>query len=373
MSDMNEKMNISMFSTDDIWWEHYMDFDTYWKKAEEEEELVQMFPLSTATTGVGVDLFVDDQMLFSRYEHPMWLYFRNGKQGDGKPFEVLPLSIKENPQVLKYDYVLRISEEEFYQICEFVRKNLRALGYMAIQHYNHQEFLKAVKPIRTRQEVFEMATLLPEESNLPVSLWIDNTGAQYGSPHNGSLRIKFAPKKGSVHTRDMIPILVDKTNPQIPQSVLKTNPEARKVDKKILNEVRRFIMVNYEPLVQVLTQQIAYDDQFLYRICTSYDKDGNPIYPKLKDYEEMPGSYLGGKYQQVRSNLGSYNFIRQNGQLMDDYWFDKVESNISGEYNVLAYATIGARRFKIHNNGHVEEIDTRPFLEQYREEKLGQK
>ncbi len=371
---MNEKMNIALFSTNDIWWDHYLDFETYWETtAKEEEELVQFLMLSPHETGCGIDIFVDDGGMFLKYDHPMWLYFRNGRNGDGYPFEVLPISVSENPQILSAYYTLHITEDELYYVKEFIKKNLQFLIEVALGYLKQREFCKKYQMVRTHQEIFEMSRLMPEDSNLPVQIWIDETGTQYGSPHNGSLRIKFASKKGNVHTRDMIPMTVSKTNPEIPSSVLRTNPEARKVDIKIINEVKRFIVVNYEPLVQVLTKQIDYKSQFLYRICTSYDKDGTPIYPKLKDYDEMPGSYLGGKYQQVRSNLGSYNFIRQNGQLMDDYWFDKVEPNMSGEYNVLAYATIGARRFKIHNNGHVEEIDTRPFLEQYREEKLGKK
>lgn len=362
-------MNISLFSTWDVWWEYYTKYDEYKKIAEEEEELVQFLKLEPDETGCGVDIFVDDGMIYEKYNHPHWLYFRNGKMGDGKPFEVLPMSVSKNPQILVSDYILNISEDDLYSVKEFIKVNYEELVHVTLGYLSQKEFGKSVKRVRNAQEIFEMSRLMPKDSNLPVQIWIDDTGTQYGSHHNGSLRIKFAPRKGDVKTREMIPITVDKTNPVIPDSVLKTNPEARNVDKKILHEVQRFIIVNYEPLKQVLMNQINYKTQFLYRICTSYDSHGNPIYPKLTDYTKT-GAVLGSRFYGVISNLGSLNYVDRNGNLISDDWFDNVKENNTGEPNVLAYAYVADKKFKIHNNGYAEYIDERPFMERYREDKL---
>jgi len=367
---MNEKMNISLFSTDDIWWDYYTDFDTYWKKSQEEEEIVQNLTLSPETTGVDVDIFIDTNEMFRRLDHPLWMYFRNGTRED--PFEVIPMSISDNPQILLADYDLRISDEVIYQIKEFIKKNKDILIKVGAGYMSQTDFMKSYSAVRTWKEIFEMSTLTPDISKLPVSIWIDNTGAQYGSNHNGSMRIKFAARKGPVKTRDMIPITVSKTNPEIPNSVLKTNPEARKVDPKILKEVKRFIILNYDPLIQVLTKKIRFEDQFIYRICTSFDSEGNPIYPQRDPSKsKYTGRYIGGKFREIVSNLGEYNYTDAMGRsILSDDWFDNIKDNISGEPNVLAYAYVADKKFKIHNNGYAEYIDERPFMERYREDKL---
>lgn len=70
-------------------------------------------------TGLDVEIALDSYESYKHFNHPLWLYFRNGYDRNNI---LLPLSISGNPTILVKGYKLNISDKSLRQLKSFVRK-----------------------------------------------------------------------------------------------------------------------------------------------------------------------------------------------------------------------------------------------------------
>ena len=69
-------------------------------------------------TGLDVEIALDSYESYKHFNHPLWLYFRNGYDRNNI---LLPLSISGNPTILVKGYKLNISNKSLRQLKSFVR------------------------------------------------------------------------------------------------------------------------------------------------------------------------------------------------------------------------------------------------------------
>lgn len=154
-----------------------------------DDELMEYARLRNEDTGVGVDVFVDDGGAYKRYNHPLWVYVRNGYRATDPFFHI---EVSENPSAPNIEY--NISEANVQAVLQFIRQNASLLKAFADEQIGHNEFYSVCKPVIFSyvgsSQLNEMATLRPKQSGLPTTLWIDE-----GTSPQHARRIKFQASK----------------------------------------------------------------------------------------------------------------------------------------------------------------------------------
>ena len=114
--------------------------------------------------------------------------------------------------------------------------------------------------------LMEMANLDKELTGLKVNLWIDSSGQKRNIKHS-PYRIKMQNNyRRLVDSSDMIPISIDKDNPQNIDNV------KLKIKTKDYNEVKQFIIDNYSDLCLLIQNKIT-DRELIHRLEQKYSKE----------------------------------------------------------------------------------------------------
>ena len=258
-------------------WRGYANFDEYQK--EDEMELMEFLKIWPDDSGIPVELWVDDGGSYIRHNHPLWLYFRNGKTIKDK---FIPVSINDNPQIMVKNPKLNIDKTTFIKIITFIRRNKKNIIKLAKGQILNTDFLNNIKPVNTNLNeglVNEMATMNPQLTGLRVPIWVDE-----GTSPQHMLRIKFQASKDQKYTRDFSSITVE-DNPRIFNLPKKSN-----LDKRDLEAIKNFVVYNKDLLIALSKGIIKYNDEFL-KYMTKIGKNGGPLYsPYIGDMPEYPSN-----------------------------------------------------------------------------------
>lgn len=258
-------------------WRGYANFDEYQK--EDEMELMEFLKIWPDDSGIPVELWVDDGGSYIRHDHPLWLYFRNGKTIKDK---FIPVSINDNPQIMVKNPKLNIDKTTFIKIITFIRRNKKNIIKLAKGQILNTDFLNNIKPVNTNLNeglVNEMATMNPQLTGLRVPIWVDE-----GTSPQHMLRIKFQASKDQKYTRDFYSITVE-DNPRIFNLPKKSN-----LDKRDLEAIKNFVVYNKDLLIALSKGIIKYNDDFL-KYMTKIGKNGGPLYsPYIGDMPEYPSN-----------------------------------------------------------------------------------
>lgn len=256
-------------------WRGYANFDEYQK--EDEMELMEFLKIWPDDSGIPVELWVDDGGSYIRHNHPLWLYFRNGKTIKDK---FIPVSINDNPQIMVKNTKLNIDKTTFIKIITFIRRNKKNIIKLAKEQILNTDFLNNIKPVNPNLNeglVNEMATMNPQLTGLRVPIWVDE-----GTSPQHMLRIKFQASKDQKYTRDFSSITVE-DNPRIFNLPKKSN-----LDKRDLEAIKNFVVYNKDLLIALSKGIIKYNDEFL-KYMTKIGKNGGPLYsPYIGDMPEYP-------------------------------------------------------------------------------------
>lgn len=256
-------------------WRGYANFDEYQK--EDEMELMEFLKIWPDDSGIPVELWVDDGGSYIRHNHPLWLYFRNGKTIKDK---FIPVSITDNPQIMVKNPKLNIDKITFIKIITFIRRNKKNIIKLAKGQILNTDFLNNIKPVNTNLNeglVNEMATMNPQLTGLRVPVWVDE-----GTSPQHMLRIKFQASKDQKYTRDFSIITVE-DNPRIFNLPKKSN-----LDKRDLEAIKNFVVYNKDLLIALSKGIIKYNDEFL-KYMTKIGTNGGPLYsPYIGDMPEYP-------------------------------------------------------------------------------------
>lgn len=103
----------------------------------------------------------------------------------------------------------------------------------------------------------EMANLYPQKTGLPVVIWFGEIGGQHGP------RIKVSNFPGKFDQYKCFVLTVSKTP-------VNQTPESTKVKKSVEDEIKDWIVLNYEDLM------------VLWKIHETGDGDPEPVFARLK-------------------------------------------------------------------------------------------
>lgn len=249
-------------------WKYYNNFkkflDLYAK-----DEIFGYTRLSSKETGLKNDIFVDDSSLYQEYNHPLWLYVLNG---NNDIYDVIPISISYNPQILMKNPKLNFSRNDLRKIFIFIKKNKETLVDCANGFIDSFELIDKIRPINNINEsiLFEMANLMPSTTKLATSIWLD-PGHKDNVKHNIP-RIKFKGIPFEKGISNLIPISIE-DDPHI----LVDNPIIE-LSSKEMQQLKKFIRLNKDNLIALYNNEITISD--FKKLMIIIDIKGNVYYPE---------------------------------------------------------------------------------------------
>ena len=249
-------------------WKYYNNFKKF-LDLHAKDEIFGYTRLSSKETGLKNDIFVDDSSLYQEYNHPLWLYVLNGNDDI---YDVIPISISYNPQILMKNPKLNFSRNDLRKIFIFIKKNKKALDDCANGFIDSFELIDKIRPINNINEsiLFEMANLMPSTTKLATSIWLD-PGHKDNVKHN-TPRIKFKGIPSEKGISNLIPISIE-DEPHI----LVDNPIIE-LSSKEMQQLKKFIRLNKDNLIALYNNEITISD--FKKLMIIIDIKGNVYYPE---------------------------------------------------------------------------------------------
>ena len=99
------------------------------------DNLIEYARLTTQSTGLPVEIFVDDGDAYLRNKHPLWVYVRDGY---GDEHEYVRVRLYPQPAVL--DTPQRVPPADLQRVLQFVSRHAGALQRLANGDIDHNEF-----------------------------------------------------------------------------------------------------------------------------------------------------------------------------------------------------------------------------------------
>lgn len=86
-------------------WKYYDNYKEYRRLNDEDTYRYLMFPQKT--TGLSVQIWIDDEAAYIMDNHPLWIYFKNGNNGN-----LEPMSVSRNPQIINDELYFVINDND---------------------------------------------------------------------------------------------------------------------------------------------------------------------------------------------------------------------------------------------------------------------
>lgn len=219
-----------------------------------EDELMEYARLRPNKTGLGMDIFVDDGHTYERWNHPLWLYVRNGYHNEN---EFFPVNITNNSKLPDIDY--HLTNEDLNGLIRFISINMSMLVGLANEEIDHEDFYQNVKPIsvinkpnQMKESLNEMSKLRTEKSGLPTELWVD----EGSSPQHGP-RVKFKASNEQRNTNEYSSMSIS-DEPEVFYF-----PKRSFLTSKDIDKIKRFVILNKELLLSLCEENGITFEQFL--------------------------------------------------------------------------------------------------------------
>lgn len=237
---------IEDFIAEDEKWRGYDDIQAYLQ--EDEDELMEYLYLPKSVTGLKVDCFADDGGSFVIHDHPLWFYFTNSYEDN---FDILPLSIEKNPKILVANPELHISMEDFTMVKQYVSINRKLLSDLGTDQITNADYMKHAATLvhsfsQPNTKITEMSKLRPEQSGLPITIWLDDSGAYHKSGHGPRIKIPNNPGITKSNTFASMTISDD------PNLMHETQ-----LPSKTIKKIKEFVINNKDLLLQLAEKQIS--------------------------------------------------------------------------------------------------------------------
>lgn len=155
--------------------------------------------LSAKETGLSKDIIVDNGENYKIFNHPLCVYIVEGDS-------VFPITVDSNP-VSPYGF------DAPKDITIFIEHNRELLKNFADLNIDAPEFFNNIRSFAKNIQiepclVSEMSQYGPNDTGLPMYVYIDDTGSYQNSGHNGSYRMKFQQDKSIKNPRLWMPITI---------------------------------------------------------------------------------------------------------------------------------------------------------------------
>lgn len=339
---------------------------------DEQEERFFFYPLSTNDTGLMTTLYIDESFAFERFNHPVWLYINNTyNQSERKfiPMLLDTLRIADN-------YQLNLFENDYLEIQSFVYQFKKLLILLANEKIKIKDFLTAVQDWKSSNSLnqiyenlnfnfglldtidkisngsinnnilLEMATLEPEETGLPMKLWVDTNKEYLRGKHGHCIKFQYAP-----HIRKTS----DYATYTIPDGKILNLPD-RYYDSEKLKLLQRFVDANKDNLIKLADNII--DTAIFKEHMIKLDERGYPISGNISEQKyRIIKTFDNNSLSMVIDKNKRYNFLNRYGVLMSDIWFDWADDfRYSGKLDRwVARAGKGDKIYVLLDNGNLME------------------
>ena len=259
------------------------------------EEFNDYTKLAKKDTGLPYDIYVDCEFAYKRYNHSLCLYV----DIDGKP---IPVKLSYNPvpiggRVPNFD-VLKT----------FIRKNYVTLIYYANFKISGGEFFRRLDKNLNDETINELTSYSPQDTNLPVWVWIDDNQSYKRSGHNQSYRMKFQQDPDIHETRLWMPLLL----PSLEIHESDTIPRC-KIQQRKINKVIQWAKLNMEALLLLKDAKITGDD-----FTTKYLKKLPNVHIKRDHVDNVPSYKVTSDtrfgYTIVKTDDNKFTAVTDDGQ-----------------------------------------------------------
>lgn len=241
-------------------WKYYDNYKEYRRLNDEDTYRYLMFPQKT--TGLSVQIWIDDEAAYIMDNHPLWIYFKNGNNGN-----IEPMSVSRNPQILNKHFVPNISDDEIRHIKRFVIDNCDAITKFSNMEFDLDGLYDSFEHKTINESIItETPNLNPNVTGLSKMIWIDaNRKLQHGP------RIKF--QANADKDPDTWSSMTISDKPQI-----KNFPKDAKISPEDIDNIRKFVIYNKDLLLDMSENgNMDFKRNILPRII-KISKNGNPLY-----------------------------------------------------------------------------------------------
>lgn len=195
-------------------------------------------------SGLSKDIIVDCGENYKYYNHPLCIYVVEDDN-----MSVYPVTVSATPQAPFGNNVPP-------DITAFVQNSVNILKGVADVTISGGEFFDYLDTYQERNKgsklVGEMSNLSPQDTGLPVWVYVDDTKSFNRSGHSGSYRIKFQQDKSLKEYRLWMPLA-------IPSLEIMNNGKLPpcKISQKDINSVIAWAKGNTNLLLQLKDQKIS--------------------------------------------------------------------------------------------------------------------
>lgn len=302
------------------------------------EDYEDFTSLSMDYTKLPYDILVDSNMNYKRYNNILCLYIIWNDY-------LYPISISSKPKQLFKSHIPYVEK-----VFSFIKKNLYALIQYANRNLSSPQFYDLINET-LNDDIFnvnEMSGYSPQETGLPVWIWIDENQAFLKSGHNGSYRLKFQQDENISDYRSWIPVLLPSLE------IHKTDKIPNiKIKQKCVNKVLQWAELNMDALMLLKDGKIKGNE---FR-----DKYMKPLegVAVVNPQEKLQYTKIGNQqygFTIVKSLKGKYNFVNHEDKLLIHNWVDNVNHFINYNGNVIASIQVNNEWFFINKDGKITNI-----------------
>lgn len=276
-------------------WKYYENYKEYRNLNDDDTYFFMIIP--PKTTGLSVPIWVDDEASYVMNNHPLWIYFKNGDNGD-----IEPMSVSRNPQILNKHFKQNISDDELRRIRCYVIQNFEAITQFSNMEIGLDKFYDLIekKPI-TESIINESPILNPDVTGLSKKIWVDGPRELQHRP-----RIKFQANSNK-SSKEWATMTIDD------KPILKNLPNDSNLTSDEIERIRKFVIYNKDLLLDMSENgNMDFKKNVIPRII-KVSQNGNPLY--------------NGKNIQDLINIYSKEPVVVNPQIINDELYFVINDN----------------------------------------------
>ena len=221
------------------------DHDWWRYKNQDPMELYEYATLESSQTNLPIRCYVDEGLSYKRHRHPLWLYVTNGYNHTPS---IIPFSICANPTTLfnSKDSNVRLSRQDINKVRQFIRLNLKNLIQLGEGKIGFDAFCAILIPIKEeKSSLMEYRVLTPQQTKLPVNIWVDDGKTWQKSGHAPRIKIPYDTSNKNTRTWSAIKLA---PTPQLVHDTL--------LPSKVVRQILDFAQKNQQELLQLSNKEI---------------------------------------------------------------------------------------------------------------------
>lgn len=211
-----------------------------------QEEIEGFTILSSKSSKLPYDLYIDSYKYYKYYNHKPWLYVKAKNT-------FIPISISDNPSIENANKNV-LQKNEFEKIRKFIIANKNLLLKYADDLLDDSDFFHSLKKLNESEELNEMSILKSNKFGIPFDIWIDDGGCWKNTKHNKP-RIKIKDEDCDERTTSWKPVIFEEPYTLIDGQTLKMNKKKYDLFLKFIKDED-----NNENISKVLNQKLTFEE-----------------------------------------------------------------------------------------------------------------